>query len=401
MSDIFMSYAKGDVYKAELLAKRLEEAGFSVFWDRHLLLGPSWEKVVETCLREASCVIVLWSRKSAPLAWVKREADAGAQRNILLPVRISRAKVPEAFSHIDATGLVGWDGNPSHEGFVQLLDAVRSKVARTPTEHAEQADPPQPDPPPPAPETAESAAKQQQPLPVANWGLVEVVEADGPVALQQTLATAPAPPARRTGSKLKFLAATAALIAVGAWASVQWMSKRDAVSVEPVVNIPANEPILDEPVVEQEELVEEPLPRGPKFASDYYEHENGAFQQEGDEWVEYSWDPAAASFNFEEIGRDDNWIYLYDESREIDVALPTGEGFMLVREPGDEDWREHYYLTIPMGARARSLERRVQHSPGPKIDRDAGGPRPAFRALAAKRQIRRSIEREWILAQTA
>jgi len=363
MSEIFISYVKGDIYKAELLAKMLEKEGFSVFWDRHLLLGPAWEQTIKASLHEARCVIVLWSRKSARLRWVQKEAEAGAQRNTLIPVLISGAKIPPEFDKIETVKLVGWDGNTSHAGFQQILSLVKAKLARPGQDESEktQSDAArQPDvsiarDPLPAPAVAESIGDDTARQPgTSSWTISETELPDAvlEVETQRWPPAAPAPTGRGTGWKAKVFVSAAAAVALGIWASMQWISTRDnrKPSVGPVTSAPFDNPVAEEPVYQEPDVVPEvveDLPRGPAHASDYYEHENGAFQYEGEEWVEYSWDPAAASFAFEETGRDADWIYLYDASRDVDVALPMGEGYCLISEPDDTEWRQLYYLTIP------------------------------------------------------
>lgn len=61
MADIFLSYAREDREKAEPLARALQEAGWSVWWDRSILPGASYEQVIEHELSSASSVVVLWS----------------------------------------------------------------------------------------------------------------------------------------------------------------------------------------------------------------------------------------------------------------------------------------------------------------------------------------------------
>lgn len=141
------------------------------------------------------------------------------------------------------------------------------------------------------------------------------------------------------------MAGVAAVLLAG-WLLVQWVyvpGYEEFVDEAPV-DTKIHDPAAEEIAYEDKETLEEP-PRGPRFASDYYEHDHGGFLLEDNEWVEYSWDPNAASFTFEETGRDREWIYLHDASRNLDIALPMGEGYMMVREPADTDWRELYYLT--------------------------------------------------------
>ncbi len=65
MDDIFLSYAREDLAKAELLATALEIQGWSVFWDRSsILAGQDFDEVIENAIAATKCMIVLWSTAS-------------------------------------------------------------------------------------------------------------------------------------------------------------------------------------------------------------------------------------------------------------------------------------------------------------------------------------------------
>ena len=87
MNDIFISYAREDREKAKAIAALFEAQGWSVWWDRSIPPGRSFDQVIEEALSAAKCVVVLWSRSSAASDWVKTEAAEGLARKILVPVR--------------------------------------------------------------------------------------------------------------------------------------------------------------------------------------------------------------------------------------------------------------------------------------------------------------------------
>ncbi|GAB4284406.1 MAG: hypothetical protein Kow0092_38860 [Deferrisomatales bacterium] len=125
MSDIFLSYAHADRDAARALAARLEQEGWSVWWDRKIPPGRSFSQVLEEALGSARCVVVLWSRASVGSDWVQTEAAEGRARGVLVPVRVEEAELPLEFKRIQAADLVGWrEGSPGPE-FAQFLEAVR------------------------------------------------------------------------------------------------------------------------------------------------------------------------------------------------------------------------------------------------------------------------------------
>ena len=64
MSDLFVSYASADRERVGALVQRLEQLGFSVWWDRDITPGQNFHRVIEQALDQAKCAIVVWSEKS-------------------------------------------------------------------------------------------------------------------------------------------------------------------------------------------------------------------------------------------------------------------------------------------------------------------------------------------------
>jgi TIR domain len=124
VSDIFISYARPDKEKAERLANAFSQSGWSVWWDREIPPGKSYDEVIENALSSARCVIVLWSKNSVSSRWVKTEAAEGATREILVPALIENVQIPLEFRRIEAADLSDWHGDTAHAEFEQLLRTV-------------------------------------------------------------------------------------------------------------------------------------------------------------------------------------------------------------------------------------------------------------------------------------
>ena len=128
MTDVFISYASEDRERARTLASSLEEKGWSVWWDRKIIAGQTFDQVIEQELETAKSVVVLWSKDSVSSEWVKNEAAAAAERGVLVPALIDAVKLPLEFRRRQAADLVGWGGDPSHGGFQALCDGIAAKV---------------------------------------------------------------------------------------------------------------------------------------------------------------------------------------------------------------------------------------------------------------------------------
>ncbi|MBV9295028.1 MAG: toll/interleukin-1 receptor domain-containing protein [Acidobacteriaceae bacterium] len=59
MSDIFISYASADRSRIRPLVNALQQQGWSVWWDRTILAGKTFDQVIEAALADARCVVVL------------------------------------------------------------------------------------------------------------------------------------------------------------------------------------------------------------------------------------------------------------------------------------------------------------------------------------------------------
>lgn len=135
MSDIFISYSSKDRSWVQPFAKLLELRGWSVWWDRQIPTGESFDSIIEQELKRARCVIVIWSRESVSSDWVKTEAATAKKRKVLLPVLIDDANLPLEFSRLQTQSLSEWHENSSDAGFDQLVkDIARLLGAAQPTE---------------------------------------------------------------------------------------------------------------------------------------------------------------------------------------------------------------------------------------------------------------------------
>lgn len=131
MTDVFISYASEDREGARKLANALEARGWSVWWDRKIIAGQTFDQVIEHELGTAKCVVVLWSKDSILSEWVKSEAAVAAERGVLVPALIDDVRLPLEFRRRQTADLVGWDGDPLHGGFQALCDGVATKAPVT------------------------------------------------------------------------------------------------------------------------------------------------------------------------------------------------------------------------------------------------------------------------------
>ncbi len=128
MSDIFICYSKTDASIANQLVEHLQKEGWSVFIDRKTPVGRRWHREIETELRAAKAVVVLWSEKSCESDYVLDEAEHGKRKDILFPAFIESVEYPYGFGRIQAANLIDWGNNAEHAGLTELLDSLRQHL---------------------------------------------------------------------------------------------------------------------------------------------------------------------------------------------------------------------------------------------------------------------------------
>lgn len=131
--DIFISYSSKDRPWVQQFAKALVSRGWSVWWDRDIPTGQTFDTIIEQALEGAKCAIVVWSENAVASKWVRSEAADALERMILLPVRIDNAKLPLEFRRLQTKSLIDWSEGCSHSEFDKLIEEVGALLEATPT----------------------------------------------------------------------------------------------------------------------------------------------------------------------------------------------------------------------------------------------------------------------------
>lgn len=128
MAAIFLSYSRADRPTAQIVAEALEAEGFTVWWDKVLRAGQTYDEVTETMLRESSVVVVLWSHTSVKSKWVRAEATLGQRNAVVVPAMIEDADRPIMFELTQSANLVGWGGDRKDPNWQDLVADIKRVI---------------------------------------------------------------------------------------------------------------------------------------------------------------------------------------------------------------------------------------------------------------------------------
>lgn len=134
MADVFVSYAREELARADEVRKALEALGLSVFLDvERLDSGDVWSDVIDRELKAAGAVVALWSPHALSRPWVKKECAVAQGRGVLLPALlepVTDLDMPTQFSDLHRDDLTDFQGQLDHPGWRKLVRALAKKLKR-------------------------------------------------------------------------------------------------------------------------------------------------------------------------------------------------------------------------------------------------------------------------------
>ena len=123
---LFLSYARADGDFAHRLASRLEQAGFTIWWDALIEGGEAYSRSIAEALEKADVVLVLWSAKSVDSDWVRDEASQGRERHRLVPLTIDGTRPPLGFRQYQVIDVSHWHGRKNAPEIAAIERAIGS-----------------------------------------------------------------------------------------------------------------------------------------------------------------------------------------------------------------------------------------------------------------------------------
>lgn len=132
MADVFVSYARESETVACRVAEGLKAAGYDVWWDRKLLPHNAFAQSIESEVRAAKAVVVIWTEQAIESQWVRAEADLARKLNKLVQASIGDCAIPLPFNQFQTVRLEHWDGEPSDPHWSKVLASVAFLTGRIP-----------------------------------------------------------------------------------------------------------------------------------------------------------------------------------------------------------------------------------------------------------------------------
>ncbi len=127
MADVFISYRRRERARVAILAERLQDRGFSVWFDSQLDPGNAkgFDVEIELELNSCSAVLVCWTMAALSSPWVRGEAMKGLESNKLVPIFLEQVPLPVPFNVIHTTDLSDFSAQGENSSF----DAVVKKLS--------------------------------------------------------------------------------------------------------------------------------------------------------------------------------------------------------------------------------------------------------------------------------
>ncbi len=181
MSDVFISYARGNKDVARRIATAVVAEGYGVWWDDDIPPHVSYSELIADKIATAKAAIVIWSREAAASEWVRAEADIARGARKLIQTSVDGTTPPLPFNLIQFAAIGDWNGEADHPGWKRVRASLAAlcgaptgtELPTAPPMSPEpvtepppvSAPPPPPPPPPPQPAPAAPGALQAATVP--------------------------------------------------------------------------------------------------------------------------------------------------------------------------------------------------------------------------------------------
>jgi ABC-type amino acid transport substrate-binding protein len=125
MADVFISYPKTRRALTERVARDLEAAGLSVWWDTRIRLGEGFRNQIDDELDACKAALVIWTPESIKSDWVIAEADHAWQQKKLVNTHLPDIKphqIPKPFNQLQSLEIAS---------LPIIIEAIKQRIAKS------------------------------------------------------------------------------------------------------------------------------------------------------------------------------------------------------------------------------------------------------------------------------
>lgn len=133
MPDVFISYKSTERAQVAPIARGLEAAGYTVWWDPQLEVSSHpYPRQISEAMANAKAVIVCWSPAALASDWVIAEASAAREAGKLIQLKIASCVLPPPFNVLEAADLSSWRSGDEHADWNRVLQSVARHTSQPP-----------------------------------------------------------------------------------------------------------------------------------------------------------------------------------------------------------------------------------------------------------------------------
>jgi len=138
MADVFISYKRSERDRVKVLARALQSAELTVWFDDKLHIGASegFDDEIERELAGAHAVLVCWSPEAMRALYVRAEAKKGLLKQKLVPIFIESCDLPVPFNELHTVDLTRWVGDSSDPDWKQVVGRLNELRSYDPVRKA-------------------------------------------------------------------------------------------------------------------------------------------------------------------------------------------------------------------------------------------------------------------------
>ncbi len=123
--DVFISYKRDERARASSIARRLRGLGLDVWYDDKIATDTQFDAEIESKLREAHAILVLWTPGSAKSDRVRNEAAFGLERGNLVAIMLAPCELPVAFRSTQYEPIFPGQLKDDHPGWVKVIERIK------------------------------------------------------------------------------------------------------------------------------------------------------------------------------------------------------------------------------------------------------------------------------------